>query len=80
MNTLNNNENVYNPPEWKYIKGNQDIPVNQNSNNYNCFCYNNDGNWILVVHLPDECKAPEKPNAQFQNPIKSESENQTTEK
>ena len=30
MNYLNNNDNVYNLPEWKYIKEDQDNPKQQN--------------------------------------------------
>ena len=30
VNNLNNNDNIYNPLEWKYVKGGQDIPMHQN--------------------------------------------------
>ena len=79
MNNSNNNDSVYNPLEWKYVKGYQDSTKQQNGKNYQCCCNQNDGRGMWVVHLPEEWKYSETPNARFQNPRKSENDNQTAE-
>ena len=54
--------------------------MHQNGKTYHWCRNHNGGNGMWVVHLPDECKASEKPNARFQKPAKSENENQTAER
>ena len=79
MNNLNNNDNVYNPPEWNYVKVDKYSTKQQNVKTYHWCRNNNDGKGMWVVHLPEECKTSDTPNARFKNPAKSENENQTTE-
>ena len=80
MNNSNNNDNVYNPPEWKYVKGDQDSNKQRNGKTYHWCCNHNDDKGMWVVDLPEECKASETQNARFQKPAKSENENQTAER
>ena len=75
-NNNNNNNNVYNPLEWKYVKGDQDSTKQKNGKTYYCCRSHNNSK----VHLPEECKASENPNARFQKPAKSKNDNQTAER
>ena len=75
MNNMNNEYSIYNPPEWKCVKGNQDSPIHWNGETFYWCRNHNDGNVMWVVHLSDEWKSSEKPNARFQNTTKPENEN-----
>ena len=77
MNNSNNSDNVYNPPEWKYVKCDQDKPMHQKSKTYHWRHNHNYRNFMRVVHLRDEYKASDEPKARFQKPAKSKYKNQT---
>ena len=79
MNYSNNNDNIYNQPEWKCVKGDQDSIKHQNSNTYHWCCNHNYGKGMWVVQLPEECKYSETPDTWFQKPAKYENDNQTVE-
>ena len=40
----------------------------------------NDDKGMCMIHLPDECKASDKPNTWFPKPAKFENDNRTAEK
>ena len=80
MKNSKNNDNLYNPLEWKYVKLNKDNPKQLKGNNLH-WCLNHNyvkGMW--VVHLPLEWKSSETPNTQFQKPAKYKNDNQTLER
>ena len=65
MNNSNKNDNAYNLPGCKYVKGNQYSPMHQNGNTYHWCCNHNNGKGVCVVHLPDDCKVQRNQTLDF---------------